>query len=150
MVIQKEHLCSYRDIPYQPSNSNTSHDQPCLLNCWSPHMIYVICGLIIESEINTLSTTFTWGLYKEIASLQQTPPGSRGLGYILWGWIYGRVLVTYRKRSLWHYVSELASKELSEHPWARPSWRWARVHVFCLPNPVSLWEHTHPSEGGHL
>ena len=43
------------------------------------------------------------------------------------------------------YYSPLEKKIWSEHPWPIPGWQWARVQVFCHPNPVYIQHTSHPS-----
>ena len=46
----------------------------------TPHRYCSLCSPIFGSETNTFQTTFTWELWQELASLQQTPLGSPRLG----------------------------------------------------------------------
>ena len=48
------------------------------------------------------------------------------------------------------FFRSLASEEISGQPWKGSGWQCARVHVFCHPKPVSLWDPTHPSLDSHL
>ena len=43
------------------------------------------------------------------------------------------------------YYAQLEKKIWPEHPWPRPGWQWARVQVFCHPNPVYILDTSHPS-----
>ena len=69
-----------------------------------------------------------------------------GLVDLLRRWISGLVLGGFRKWSLWHSMSRwMASKNQSKHPWAVPGRQCGRVHVFCDPKQVSIWDTPHPS-----
>ena len=107
------------------------------------------CGLfapIFDSDIKTFSTTLTRGIKQDLASHQQTPHGSVGIGDMLERWICRLMLEAYNQRRMWLSMFQWNGLQtLSEHPWARPGWRGSRVHDFCHANPVYLWDRTHPS-----
>ena len=96
-------------------------------------MYFIVCSPINDSEINTFSTTFTWGLYQELP-YHTRPFLYNQVFWICWGgwsldlclWRIGKEVCNFPCQN------ELASKQLYEHPWARSSgWRLARVQVFC-------------------
>ena len=70
------------------------------MTCWPPHMYCGLHGPLFDSEINTFSNIFTWGLYQESAYLQKSPPVWSGLVDLLRKWISGLMIGELRKRSL--------------------------------------------------
>ena len=42
-------------------------------------------------------------------------------------------------------LTDVASEHQSEQPWRRSGWQWARVQVFCHPNPLYTLDTPHPS-----
>ena len=62
VVVQKELLFGYRDIPNQPSYHHTAHCHPCMVTHWQPRKYFGLRGPIFDTEINIFSTTFTWEL----------------------------------------------------------------------------------------
>lgn len=60
VVVQKEHLCLYIDIPNQSSYPEYSHFQPLMVTHWQPYMYCSLHVTIFDLEMNTFSTKFTW------------------------------------------------------------------------------------------
>ena len=58
----RNNFCSYRDIPIWPSYTHSSHCKLFIKNHWPPLMYCNPHGIIFDSDINTFSTTITWGL----------------------------------------------------------------------------------------
>ena len=120
MVVQKELLCWYGDIPTWPSYPNTSHFQPFMLTCW---ILPMFCGLpcpIFDSGSNTFSTMFTSVLYQEIAYLQQIL-GQTGIVDLLVWWISGIVLGWFGYEVCdSSCLNKLAPKQWFERPWQWP------------------------------
>ena len=104
-VVQKEFLCSYKDIPTQPSHPESSRCQPFKVTCWPSHMYCGLRGPIFDSESTIFSTTFTWGLQHNLDYLPQTPPGWSGFVDFLGSWIPALLPGGFRKWSVWLTMS---------------------------------------------
>jgi len=112
---------------------------------WPPYMYCGICGPMFDSEINTLSTRFTWGILQVLVYLKQSPPGWSGIVDLLAMWLSGFVFGALGNELCKStFFSELAYKHQYDYHCSEPWWKWARVHIFSHPKLFSVWNTLHP------
>ena len=104
-LVKKYLLYRNRDSSSWAIHHPVFHFQPFRVTLWPPNEYCSLRGPKFDQEMKIFSTMFTWDLQQEWASLQQTTPGTSGVLDVLERWKYGLMLLGFRKRSLWLFMS---------------------------------------------